>query len=462
MIGILSAIFLPAILGFLVISILPKAQSEASLYEIIALSYPVGTFLLTLQMFVTGVLRVPVTINYLLPIILFEIVILSFITIRQKKQKQHASHNTFTPPPSPAHIKMIRKLLITLLSIWLIFKTGSIITDTWLRPIFAWDSWTNWAARAKIIFYSGAVSMEEMIKNYTHTSTLKTFIAYPLHTPLLQVWFALLSGKFDEVLVKMWSPFYLLSMVAYLFFFTKKQSGSLFSLLLCVIFISSPLLSFHATDVYSDLALSSFIFFALTSFYNVLKGKYAFLPLTVIFTCAAVFTKEEGLFFALPLLTSFFLYLFRNSHRELPYKKLIPMLSPLILIIPWFIYKFSGGYIIGLSNTEYNYSLDFIFFFKMITKTIYRIVLLDNFNIIFLFFPILIVVSGRPSREFLYLLFPLLCYALFFICLYSFVPFYHEHLTAITSCYRNMLTYYPATFFLTTILLIKIKSSHSL
>ena len=175
-----------------------------------------------------------------------------------------------------------------MLSLWATLKIGSIFLETYLRPIYAWDAWANWSARAKMFFYSNSLLLDSS-DYFLGKNTVLSIISYPLHNPLSQVWISLWVGYFDEVYVKFWSPLYLLCMTICLYTFINKELNRLYASLLILIFLGSPLLAYHGIEIYSDLTLSAYLFFILICFFNVLRDKYAYLPIIGLLSAQSIF-----------------------------------------------------------------------------------------------------------------------------------------------------------------------------
>ena len=83
MIGLTIALFIPFVLGFLLITIILR-ESEEGLIDRLCLSYPVGMGLLTMQMFLLGILKVPLTLTYTSIPIFIEIAVLSIWMWKKK------------------------------------------------------------------------------------------------------------------------------------------------------------------------------------------------------------------------------------------------------------------------------------------------------------------------------------------------------------------------------------------
>lgn len=455
MIQVIIALVLPTILGFLLVSILLVSelsqgssrsnQFSYSLLERICLGYPIGMGLLTMQMFLLGILRIPLTQFYATLPVVIEIILMSLMIWKKKIPLLNIKPNADDISANKAKIDYIRQAGIIILSIWTVLKIGSIFFETYLRPIWAWDAWANWSASAKIFYYSNSLLLDAPPDEFFGKNIVIRLISYPLNNHLMQVWLALWIGKFDDVLVKFWSPVYLLATTCYLYLFANKITTKLISLAIVVIFISSPLMSYHAIEVYSDLLLGSYLFFGLAAFANVVYGRHAYLPLIGIFSAIAMFTKDESIFFVMPLLISAFVFLAKNKLLK---QHLAALLIPLVYAMPWYIFKFSNSLSLGAETIRF----ELVFHPEAILGVIFQFLSILNFNVVFVFFPILFLISS-PKKEFLYLLIPILCYIGFFIMLYSLTSYYNDHFNRGTVFYRNVLTYYPSMMLLSSILI---------
>ncbi len=446
----LLAILIPLILGYLIVSLI-LSNERTSTIERICLSYPLGMGFVTMQMFILGILRIPFTLLYMSIPFIIEIIVLSLIAYKKKIPiivfRTDDAQKMDTQKGSP-----IRYMAVIILSIWIFVKLGSIFFEAYLRPVWAWDAWANWTASAKIFFYSKGLLLDAPPDEFFGKNTVIRIISYPLHNQLMQVWMAIWHGDFDDVVVKLWSPFYLLSMTLYLYLLLKEIPDIVIRLSIIVIFLSSPLMSYHAVEVYSDLLLGSYIFFAVASFINTMRGKFAYIPLMGIFCAISLFTKDEALFFVVPLMLSAIIFLWK-CHVKL--KDFISLLIPLTYTIPWYVFKISNNLTLGAESI----SFDIVFHPEVIMGIIWQFLSLSNFNVIFIFFPLLLIIS-RPQMNFLYLLFPILCYVGFFVAVYALTTYYYEHFNRGTVFFRNVLTYYPTVVLLSS-LLIKNLIEHS-
>jgi hypothetical protein len=446
---IILALLIPTMLGFIVITLLLR---EASLLERVCLAYPLGSGMLTMQIFVLGLLRAPLTLVYILPPIALEIALLFFWIIWKKIPLSPPLRFGFRDDIMSRSQPRTVKLATIILALWAGIKLFSIFIETGLRPIFAWDAWANWSAGAKLFYSAKSLLLDVPAQDFFTRGAVLRITAYPLHNPLMQTWLSMWAGGFDEVLVKFWSPAYLLAMACYLYVIAARELNRLAALAVLVMFLSSPLLSYHSVEVYSDMPLSVYLFLASTSFLYVMRGKIAYLPLVALFSAEALFTKDESLFFIAPLVISAAVWILRSpENRTLKWRQLASLIIPLLLAAPWYAFKFFHTLGLGAEFIK----LELVFHPEIIKSVITQIFSLHNFNLFFALLPILIIFGGNPGKELLHLYIAAACYESFFIMLYMFTSFYNSHYSSGTVFNRNLLTFYPVVVLITILLMKK-------
>ena len=145
MISIITAILLPTILGFGIITLILQEDRDTGLLERLGLSYPLGAGILTIQMFLLGLLRVPFSVWSLSVPVVIEIVAIVLWTRHRVIPFSPPVSFGFYQELSSRDTRPFRKVLLTVLLVWVFVKIGSVLLETSLRPIFAWDSWANWS-----------------------------------------------------------------------------------------------------------------------------------------------------------------------------------------------------------------------------------------------------------------------------------------------------------------------------
>ncbi len=439
---ILFAILLPSALGLTVAALLFRDDPAPApgLLDRLCIAYPLGMGLLTFQMFLLALLRIPLTLGIIAPLLLAETGALAWWARRRQVPVLPAPSFGLWQEISGGDAAIWKRVALALLTAWAVFKIGSVFLEASLRPIFAWDTWANWSAGAKVFFYDRGLLLDASAGQFFGRDIVSRLQSYPLHNHLLQTWFALWAGGFDEVMVKLWAPVYLLVTAAAVYGFAHREIGRLAALGLTVLFLGSPLLSYHAIEAYSDMMLGSHLFFALLSLLRAMRGSAGSWQLAGFFSAAALFTKNEAPGFVLPLLLSAGYYLW-TERRGVPLAgTTLRLMVPFAFVAPWFLFK--AFY--GLSLTQDAHQITPVWHPGVLSIVMEQFLGFQNFGILFAGLAVLLLLNGRPSRELLHALFPLTFYICFFILLYYLIDYYYSTLLIGTVFFRNALTYYPA------------------
>jgi hypothetical protein len=484
------AIFLPTLLGFFIVAVILRNDADTPFGERIGLSFPLGAGVLTLQIFLLGILRVPLTLfNTTLPVYV-ELIGLAIWIWKEKvlliPQPKPGFFAEFTSPTN----NWVKKCAFAMLALWIGGKLVSVFLLTGLRPIYSWDAWSGWSAAAKVFYNAHSLLLDAPLRDFFGKNAVDRIIFYPLHSMLIQVWMSLWIGKFDEVLVKFHSPTYLLSMAIYFYYITAREISRFSALALLAVVLSSPLMSYHSIELNSDLMLGVYLFLASASFLKAMRGNAAYWVLTGIYSSEALFTKQEALFFVLPFLLSAIVYFRFNGTRDSKkFAHIASLFTPFLIMIPWYVFQLYYGLGWGamadwgnsvmisnfgvnsnLASTHMSFFKRFFFvlnfwdsnlanthlsfYLEILGGYFFSLVSLDNFNVIIFFFPLFLIAHGKLTKESLYLLFPVVCYMTFFLMLYMLTPYSTWFLLGTVS-YRNTLTYYPTLCLLIVLLLKK-------
>jgi hypothetical protein len=168
-----------------------------------------------------------------------------------------------------------------------------------------------------------------------------------------------------------------------------------------------------------------------------------------VFAAMALWTKDEALFFVLPLLLSAAVH-FRGEGAGRPGRavRLASFLVPFSIVIPWYAFKFSHTFGLGADVVSQRLA----FHPEIYGAVLADLLSLDSLNVLILFLPLLLLAAGRPERRFLHAALPVAGYLLFFTFVYAFTAFYYQHFSTGTVFFRNMLTVYPSACLLDALL----------
>lgn len=361
----------------------------------------------------------------------------------------------------------MKKYFITFLEIFLIliiiFEIGFVVFESTLRPVMQFDALSNWAWKAKILFY-------QPHEFFTKTSEL--FLGgvhpnYPFVIPLIMAGIYYLFGQVNDMVVGLFFALHFVILIGFIYWslkslgaqppkrFSKKQRT--FALVFTALLSTIPLLSYHGFSSYADLPLT--LYFTIASIflfkYMAVQPRTYYLVIAGIFAGLSTLAKNEGLMLSAVLFIVFILYTWKTHYRgRVPIVTIVKQFTffivPfLILFLPWFAFKLYFG--LGYSNVPG--PLFTGFHLEVVPAFLQQIFLSNSFHIwpgiflIILFFKAPLVFS-RPYVYILLIIFGVVCA---YLIIYIFTPSY-EFALAGTIIGRNILTIIPLTIFLAGLL----------
>lgn len=211
------ALLIPSATGFLFISWLVSDDPETGLLERLFLGPGFGFGLLSIEMFLFGFAR----IGFNLPMITAIQLLISafFIYLIHQKNGGKITATLFRKRDTASVETRVRPWaywLSVVIIIIITLKVAFVFYEGLLRPIYSYDSWSNWSSAAKFFYFEGGLLLDKADEHYFGTG-YRRFMSYPLHAPMLQVWIGLWTGSFHEVFTKMWSPVYFTCLLGFLY-----------------------------------------------------------------------------------------------------------------------------------------------------------------------------------------------------------------------------------------------------
>jgi len=98
----------------------------------------------------------------------------------------------------------VRGAVMAILLVWLVVRLLSLLVEVWWLPVSPWDAWVSWALRAKVWFYQGEMvpfaEPHEWLEAVSEGQRvwMANGAHYPPLVPLIQVWQAVMLGRFDD------------------------------------------------------------------------------------------------------------------------------------------------------------------------------------------------------------------------------------------------------------------------
>lgn len=446
------AILMPTLMGTLLFMALCKKNIKQETIGNTAIGFGIGMGLVTYIMFLTALFDI--SFNLIL-ISIFQITMVAiclFFLIRFG-----LFQNIYINDPryrQGIRLSSTKDLIVLFLTIWLIVKFIFVFYENSIWPIHGWDSWTNWSSGAKYFFYEAGLNLEQNDEHF-FGKVYRNFPAYPLHVTLMQVWVALCMGEVDEAYMKIWSAFFFIAIIGVLYFSVKRESNHFSAIVASLLLSGVPLLSYHGTSAYGDLPLSYYSLASTVCLWIYLQcdkktsgNEFGVLIILGFFLGMCIWTKVEGLFFALANVFVLTIYFYRRKKTVKHYFSLIVPLASIAL--PWYLFLFLKN--VKLGRGEFLQSgLHFEVFPIFFEQTFFS----ANFNIIFMFLFGLIIISVKRilKTNLKYLLASLVLVIFQYIFIYVATEnfLFAVNMMALN---RSILTFIPSMYFISALLVI--------
>jgi hypothetical protein len=205
-----------------------------------------------------------------------------------------------------------QRTLWRLLVAWLAVRFALLLAEVWWRPLYPWDAWTQWGTKARVWFELGRlvpfVEVTEWLSGNAPDSYFDHGPHYPATVPLLQVWAAIVIGRWDDALVNL--PWWITGVAfAVALHGGLKQLGFpyLFALGGTAMVLSLPIVNVHvALAGYADLPMAAYITLAtLAALRFVRTRSLADAVLALLLLAACVMVKNPGKAWVIVLLPGF-------------------------------------------------------------------------------------------------------------------------------------------------------------
>jgi 4-amino-4-deoxy-L-arabinose transferase-like glycosyltransferase len=255
--------------------------------------------------------------------------------------------------------------------------------------------------------------------------------------------------------MKVWNALFFLGMVGLMFFAVLRKT-TLMTALLAAFFLSTvPLLTYHALIAYADLPLSAYALGTMVCFWSTIdalksgRAGNARSLLVLMGTCAAlcVWTKMEGLFFAAAFSASLALYCLV---KKISFKQVMAFLVPIALVsVPWYVFLLSIRVPVSYGEVKLlGATITKGIHFQVLPVIAEQILFSANFNLIFLFLFLLIIVGCRKilQSDLAYLYGALITIMAIFLVLYLGTDMYRWVIN-LTAVNRNILTFIPMMYY---------------
>lgn len=192
---------------------------------------------------------------------------------------------------------------------WLALRFALLLIEVLLRPLYPWDAWTQWGTKAKVWFELRSMSPFVAAGQWLQAPDASVYFDaaphYPATVPLLQLWSALLIGRWDDALVNL--PWWLTGVAFGLALYgalVQRGFAPLPALTGTWLVLSLPILNVHvALAGYADLAMASYFTLAVLATHRWIETRcWPDAALALLLAAACVTIKNPGKVWVLMLL----------------------------------------------------------------------------------------------------------------------------------------------------------------
>jgi len=326
------AILLPTLAGLIIVT-REDRENFFGLTESLALSFSIGAGLLSLYLFLIGILGLSFSGFNIAP---FFVLLAIFAKPRHLKNLLISKRDISNS--SPKCFSWQCGVNITLL-ILIICKIIFIFIALIASPTYFADAITHWNYMAKVIFFNNGLNGYPNSKDFLGSGV----ISYPLGVPIFKAWIALVMGQWVDQYINLYSFLIFVSLLIILYSTIMRYTSTYFvPLLSCYLIASLPFIPFHVYGGYSDIIVGYYFTASLLllALWFSFQNRAAF-SLSAILIAIGIFVKREGIALYLPIITlTLSFYLIKNKFNW--GKKARYMVKYLAIVLfltgPWLIF----------------------------------------------------------------------------------------------------------------------------
>ncbi len=241
----------------------------------LSIGFALGYGLISQWILALGILRIPFSL-YTIDLPLWGVTLLLSIPLWRSAPRLNPP---FISSEHPKNILFYVSLVYIAFYLVYIFWAATNI------PIYAWDAIATHSFTAKVLFFERSLVFQ---KNFPHYS-------YPLHIPFIEMWINLHLNRWDDQIIKIIFPFYLLAIIIPQYYFLKERVRPCWALLGVILLLSCNFFIFQSTIGYRDVTLLCYNFLAVLCLLWWHQKKIpGLLLLASLFAGFTTFVKLEG------------------------------------------------------------------------------------------------------------------------------------------------------------------------
>jgi len=164
----------------------------------------VGAFLVTLWMRALSAVHVPFGVASIGLPLLAMLAALAFVLWRRPDTRFGAACSASWAVLIGAGLPRWQRIAWLALLAWLALRFGLLLAEVWMRPVYPWDAWIQWATKSRVWYELRAIVPFERPEGWFAAKGAAYYDAspdYPATVSLLQTWACILLGRWDDALM---------------------------------------------------------------------------------------------------------------------------------------------------------------------------------------------------------------------------------------------------------------------
>ena len=254
--------------------------------EALALSYGIGIAAVSIQMALMSLFGM----KYSVPSIMIWWVpfIVTAVYARSRSRRLNVGYGK----AAVLSFSFLEKFFVGVIS----FEVLYVFFRTLIKPMESYDGIAIYALKSKIFYLDKMIPLD-FFKSF---ADFVPHIEYPLLIPLAETQFYTFLGSLNDLLVKIIFPLYYAALLTISYSIARRFLNRKAALFIMFLFATIPQVTDFATNGYADIP---FAFYCSVSFFYLYlwlkQNELPLLALSFIFSIFAMWTKAEGLLFAM-------------------------------------------------------------------------------------------------------------------------------------------------------------------
>jgi len=283
---IVLAYLIPTFMGFVLLSGLDKGKGLFKGGERIALSFLLGSGLVSFYLFYLGVLRIQFTL-WTISTIVWPFVVWGLLTLYKHGKRRSIP---LSRPLLFSGIKRWQKVLMVCMSILLLWKLFFILFNIFAFPTYFDDSVSCWNHKAKVYFEQKGIVWDKGDPDFLGGTKPE----YANGVSLFKTWVAIWSNTWNESAINFYTFILFLCLGLLFYNSVRRYLPVIPSFTFTYLLLSIPLLAFHAGFAYCDMVLGIYLLGGIIYLYRWMEQRTGPLFFLSAFLFGiALFTKNE-------------------------------------------------------------------------------------------------------------------------------------------------------------------------